>query len=102
MSLKLPRAPNRCGGKPLASSKACRRPTSLSSLSESGCGGTDGLPLPPTIDDGPAVPVNGILLGTSGDDEAVGVNVAFCNFAVGFVFKDDDSLLREPSLAIAA
>uniref|UniRef100_A0A182J0Z3 Uncharacterized protein n=1 Tax=Anopheles atroparvus TaxID=41427 RepID=A0A182J0Z3_ANOAO len=32
-----PSAPNRCGGRPRASSNACRRPTSLSSLSESGC-----------------------------------------------------------------
>lgn len=30
-----PKAPNRCGGRPLASRSACRRPTSLSSLSES-------------------------------------------------------------------
>lgn len=28
-----PRAPNKCGGKPRDSSNACRRPTSLSSLS---------------------------------------------------------------------
>lgn len=32
-----PNAPKRCGGSPRASNKACRRPTSLSSLSESPC-----------------------------------------------------------------
>uniref|UniRef100_A0A182U2E9 Uncharacterized protein n=1 Tax=Anopheles melas TaxID=34690 RepID=A0A182U2E9_9DIPT len=39
-----PSAPNRWGGRPRASSSACSLPTSLSSLSESGCGGTPELP----------------------------------------------------------
>lgn len=38
-----PKAPNKCGGKPLASNNACKRPTSLSSLSES-APGPDGIP----------------------------------------------------------
>lgn len=39
-----PKAPNRCGGRPRASNSACRRPTSLSSLSES-APGPEGPPL---------------------------------------------------------
>lgn len=37
------KAPNKCGGKPLASNNACKRPTSESSLSES-APGPDGPP----------------------------------------------------------
>lgn len=38
-----PNAPNKCGGKPLASNRACKRPTSESSLSLS-TPGPDGPP----------------------------------------------------------
>ena len=40
-----PSAPNKCGGRPLASKRACNLPTSLSSLSES-TPGPEGPPPP--------------------------------------------------------
>lgn len=51
-----PSAPNRCGGKPRASRRACRRPTSLSSLSESGWG-TAAAPAAPRFAEDAAPPV---------------------------------------------
>lgn len=75
----------------------------MSSLSESGCGGTAALP--ELIFEVPALLLdvcwdNKCTLDTSSGDDVVGVCSGLFNLTVGLVLSE--SLLREPSLAIAA
>lgn len=98
-----PSALNRFGGNPFVSNNACKCPTSVSSLSESGCGGTAALL--ELIFDVPALLLDvcwdsKCTLETSSGDDVVGVWSGLFNLTVGFVLSE--SLLRDPSLAMAA